>query len=56
MEEMRPSDETPYRHVIATIPDIGPVLAASIIGEVGYIIRFIKSKALVAFAVFDAWF
>lgn len=50
MEEMRPSDETPYRHVIETIPGIGPVLAAAIIGEVGDITRFKNAKALVAFA------
>lgn len=54
MEEMRPSDETPYRHVIETIPGIGPVLAAAIIGEVGDITRFKNAKALVAFAGIDA--
>ena len=38
MEELRPSKDTPYRHVIETIPGIGPVLAAAIIGEIGDIL------------------
>ncbi|NLN56455.1 MAG: IS110 family transposase [Gammaproteobacteria bacterium] len=54
MEEMRPDENTPYRHVLETIPGIGPVLAASIIGEVGDIHRFRNAKALVAFAGLDA--
>jgi len=48
MEEMRPFTETPYRHVIETIPGIRPVLRAAIIGEVGDIHRFKNAKALVA--------
>lgn len=54
MEEMRPSPDTPYRHVLETIPGIGPVLAAAIIGEVGDISRFPNAKALVAYAGIDA--
>lgn len=53
MKELRPSPETPYRHVIETIPGIGPVLAAAIIGEIGDIHRFPNAKALVAFAGID---
>ncbi len=54
MEEMRSSADTPYRHVIETIPGIGSVLAAAIIGEVGDINRFPNAKALVAYAGIDA--
>lgn len=54
MEEMRPDPDTPYRHVLETIPGIGPVLAAAIIGEVGDISRFPNAKALVAYAGLDA--
>lgn len=54
MEELRPSIEVPYRHVLETIPGIGPVLAAAIIGEVGDITRFPNAKALVAYAGLDA--
>ncbi|MGI6330512.1 MAG: IS110 family transposase [Zhaonellaceae bacterium] len=54
MEEMRPSHDTAYRHVLETIPGIGPVLAASIIGEIGDINRFPNAKALVAYAGLDA--
>jgi len=54
MEEMRPSKDTAYRHVLETIPGIGPVLAASIIGEIGDINRFPNAKALVAYAGLDA--
>lgn len=54
MEELRPSKETPYRHVIETIPGIGPVLAAAIIGEIGDISRFPNPRALVAYAGLDA--
>ena len=54
MEVMHPNDETPYRHVTETIPGIGPVLAAAIIGEVGDITRFKNAKALVTFAGIDA--
>lgn len=54
MEEMRPSSTTPYRHVIETIPGIGPVLAAAILGEIGDIHRFKNAKLLVAFAGIDA--
>lgn len=54
MEQMRPSDTTPYRHVIETIPGIGPVLAAAILGEIGDIHRFQNAKSLVAFAGIDA--
>lgn len=48
------SPETQYRHVIETIPGIGPVLAAAILGEIGDIHRFKSAKALVAFAGIDA--
>ena len=54
MEELRPSKDTPYRHVIETIPGIGPVLAAAIIGEVGDIKRFPNARALVAYSGLDA--
>jgi len=54
MEELRPSEDTPYRHVIETIPGIGPVLAAAIIGEIGDISRFPNARALVAYAGLDA--
>jgi len=54
MEEMRPDENTSYRHVLETIPGIGPVLAASIIGQIGDINRFRNAKALVAFAGLDA--
>lgn len=54
MEELRPSKDTPYRHVIETIPGIGPVLAAAIIGEIGDISRFPNARALVAYAGLDA--
>ncbi|UMZ74224.1 IS110 family transposase [Natranaerofaba carboxydovora] len=54
MEEMRPSEDTEYRHVLETVPGIGPTLAAAIIGEVGDIHRFKNAKALVAFAGIDA--
>ncbi len=54
MEELRPSKDTPYRHVIETIPGIGPVLAAAIIGEIGDISRFPNPRALVAYAGLDA--
>jgi transposase len=54
MEEMRPSHDTAYRHVLETIPGIGSVLAASIIGEIGDINRFPNAKALVAYAGLDA--
>jgi len=54
MEELRLSNDTPYRHVIETIPGIGPVLAAAIIGEIGDISRFPNARALVAYAGLDA--
>jgi transposase len=54
MEELRPSEDTPYRHVIETVPGIGPVLAAAIIGEVGDISRFPNARSLVAYAGLDA--
>lgn len=54
MEQIRTSDATPYRHVIETIPGIGPVLAAAILGEIGDIHRFQNAKSLVAFAGIDA--
>jgi transposase len=37
-----------------TIPSIGPVLAAAIIGEIGDISRFSGARALVAYAGLDA--
>ena len=54
MEELKPDIDVPYRHVLETIPGIGPVLAAAIIGEVGDITRFPNAKALVAYAGLDA--
>ena len=54
MEEFRSDSEKPYRHVLETIPGIGPVLTAAIIGEVGDISRFPNAKALVAYAGLDA--
>ena len=53
MEELRPQDAH-YRHVIETVPGIGPTLAAAIIGEIGDIHRFPNAKALVAYAGIDA--
>jgi transposase len=54
LEEFRTDPEQPYRHVLETIPGIGPVLTAAIIGEVGDISRFPNAKALVAYAGLDA--
>ena len=54
MEELRPYPDTPYRYVLETIPGIGPVLAAAIIGEIGDISRFPNAKALVAYAGLNA--
>jgi transposase len=54
LEEFRTDPEQPYRHVLETIPGIGPVLTAAIIGEVGDINRFPNAKALVAYAGLDA--
>ena len=54
MEEMRPGEDTPYRHLLETVPGIGTTLAAAIIGEVGDISRFNNAKALVAYAGLDA--
>lgn len=42
------------RHVLETVPGIGTVLAAAIIGEVGDIKRFPNASALVAYAGLDA--
>lgn len=53
MDEFRPSEDAPYRHVIETIPGIGPVLAAAIIGEIGDIKRFPNARALVAYSGLD---
>lgn len=41
-------------HVIETVPGIGPVLAAAIIGEIGDIRRFPNARKLVAYAGLDA--
>ena len=54
MEELCPEKDTPYRHVLETVPGIGPVLAAAIIGEIGDINRFPNAKAVVAYAGLDA--
>ena len=54
MEKLRPKDSTDYRHVLETVPGIGPVLAAAIIGEVGDIHRFPNARSLVAYAGLDA--
>ncbi|MCR4443148.1 MAG: IS110 family transposase [Peptococcaceae bacterium] len=53
MEELRLSEDTPYRHVIDTIPGIGSVLAAAIIGEIGDVACFPNAWALVAYAGLD---
>ncbi len=44
MEEFRPDPESEHRHVIETIPGIGPVIATAIIGEIGDIQRFSNAK------------
>lgn len=51
-----PCDRLPanYRHVIETVPGLGPVLTAAIIGEVGDIGRFANARKLVAYAGLDA--
>jgi len=54
MEELRPDPDPGYRHVLETIPGIGPTLAAAIIGEVGDISRFSSASSLVAYAGLDA--
>lgn len=59
MEELKPQNtqsELPpgCRHVLETVPGIGTVLAAAIIGEVGDINRFPNARSLVAFAGLDA--
>jgi transposase len=54
MEELRSSPDCPYRHVLETIPGIGTVITAAILGEVGDISRFPNAKALVAYAGLDA--
>ncbi len=54
MEEFRISPETPYRHVLETIPGIGTVLAAAIIGELGDVNNFKNARSVVAFAGLDA--
>lgn len=59
LEEYRaecPSDGLPIdcHHVIETIPGIGPVLTAAIIGEVGDIGRFSNARKLVAYSGLDA--
>lgn len=41
-------------HLIETVPGVGPVLAAAIIGEIGDIHRFSNARKLVAFAGLDA--
>jgi len=53
MEEMRTCENSSYRHVIETIPGIGPTLAAAIIAEIGDINRFRNAKALVAYTGLD---
>jgi transposase len=54
LEQFRTDPEQPYRHVLETIPGVGPVLAAAIIGEIGDISRFPNAKTLVAYAGLDA--
>src|SRR5690625_435805 len=60
LEELRANENAAdalpqgVHHVIQTIPGIGPVLAAAIIGEVGDIHRFSNARKLVAFAGLDA--
>lgn len=53
MEEFRPTADTPYRHVIETVPGIGPVLAAAIIGELGDLNNFKNARSVVAYAGLD---
>ena len=53
MEEFRPTENSSYRHVVETIPGIGPVLAAAIIGEIGDIKRFPNARTLVAYSGLD---
>ncbi len=53
MEELRTCEDTNYRHVLETVPGIGPNLAAAIIGEVGDINRFDNARSLVAYAGLD---
>ena len=43
-----------YRHFIETVPGIGPVLTAAIIGEIGDIRRFSNARKLVAYAGINA--
>ncbi len=43
LEEFRPQPDPGYRHVLETIPGLGPILVAAIIGEVGDINRFPKA-------------
>ena len=52
--EIPGSLEGEHSHVIQTIPGIGSVLAAAIIGEVGDIRRFSNARKLVAYAGIDA--
>lgn len=54
MEEFRPTPDTPYRHVIETIPGIGPVLAAAIIGELVDANNFKNGRSVVAYSGIDA--
>ena len=59
MEELQsqhaPSSlEGEHHHVIETIPGIGTILAAAIIGEIGDIHRFSSARKLVAYAGIDA--
>lgn len=54
MEELRSDPESEHRHVIETIPGIGPIIASAIIGEIGEIQRFPNAKALVAYVGIDA--
>jgi len=46
MEEMRPSKDTAYRHVLETIPGIGPVLAASIMEKLAILTAFLMLRLL----------
>lgn len=59
LEELKNENEASHlpegaRHIIETVPGIGPVLAAAIIGEIGDIHRFPNPRKLVAYAGLDA--
>lgn len=55
MEELRSQNvpsclEGGHRHLVLTIPGVGPILATAIIGHIGDIRRFSSARRLVAYA------